>query len=78
MLTASLPDTLATLLTAFTPCFRAPTFQTFKALAAGFLAQPGPRTVTGMLTGARLAGRRTTTSPTGSLRPPAGAPTRSG
>ena len=58
MLTASLPDTLATLLTAFTPCFRAPTFQTFKALAAGFLAQPGPRTVTGMLTGERLAGRR--------------------
>jgi DDE superfamily endonuclease len=54
----SLPDTLAALLVAFAPCFTARTFPTFQALVAGFLAQPGLRTVTGMLTGAGLAGRR--------------------
>jgi hypothetical protein len=58
MLTMSLPDTLTTLLTVFASCFTQPTFRTFQALVAGFLAQPGPRTVTGMLVGARLAGRR--------------------
>jgi hypothetical protein len=58
MLTMSLPDTLTTLLTVFASCFTQPTFGTFQALVAGFLAQPGPRTVTGMLVGARLAGRR--------------------
>jgi DDE superfamily endonuclease len=58
MLTLSLPDTLTTLLAAFAPCFTAPTMPTFQALVAGFLAQPGLRTVTGMLAGAGLAGRR--------------------
>src|SRR6266536_4996654 len=58
MLAVSLPDTLATLLAAFAPCFTVPTLRTFQALVAGFLAQPGQRTVTGMLVGARLAGRR--------------------
>jgi DDE superfamily endonuclease len=58
MLTVSLPDTLATLLAGFAPCFTAPTMRTFQALVAGFLTQPGQRTVTGMLLGARLAGRR--------------------
>jgi hypothetical protein len=58
MLTPSLPRSLADLLIAFGPCFTAPTMRTFQALVAGFLAQPGQRTVTGMLTGARLAGRR--------------------
>jgi hypothetical protein len=58
MLTQSLPHTLATLLAAFAPCFHLTTFRTFQALAAGFLTQPGLRTVTGMLTGAQLAGRR--------------------
>jgi hypothetical protein len=58
MLTMSLPDTLTTLLTVFASCFTQPTFRTFQALVAGFLAQPGPRTVTGMLVGAGLAGRR--------------------
>jgi hypothetical protein len=53
-----LPDTLAALLVAFAPCFTARTFPTFQALVAGFLAQPGLRTVTGTLTGAGLAGRR--------------------
>jgi hypothetical protein len=58
MLTVSLPDTLTTLLAAFAPCFTQPTFGTFQALVAGFLAQPGLHTVTGMLAGAGLAGRR--------------------
>jgi DDE superfamily endonuclease len=58
MLARSLPDTLATLLATFAPCFTVRTWPTFQALAVGFFAQPGPRTVTGMLTGAGLAGRR--------------------
>ena len=58
MPTPSLPRSLADLLAAFGPCFTAPTLRTFQALVAGFLAQPGLRTVTGMLVGARLAGRR--------------------
>jgi DDE superfamily endonuclease len=58
MLAVSLPDTLTALLAVFAPCFTARTFLTFKALVAGFVAQPGQRTVTGMLTGAGLAGRR--------------------
>jgi hypothetical protein len=58
MLTVSLPDTLATLLAAFASCFTVPTVGTFQALVAGFVAQPGRHTVTGMLAGAGLAGRR--------------------
>jgi DDE superfamily endonuclease len=58
MPTPSLPRSLADLLIAFGPCFTQPTFGTFQALVAGFLTQPGQRTVTGMLVGARLAGRR--------------------
>jgi hypothetical protein len=54
MPTPSLPRSLADLLIAFGPCFTAPTFRTFQALVAGFLTQPGQRTVTGMLVGARL------------------------
>ena len=54
----SLPRSLADLLIVFRPCFTAPTFATFRAMVTGFLAQPGLRTVTGMLVGARLAGRR--------------------
>ena len=57
MPTWSLPRSLADLLIVFGPCFTAPTFRTFCALVAGFLAQPGRHTVTGMLAGARLAGR---------------------
>ena len=52
----TLPPSVAGLLAGFAPCFTAPTFQTFAALACGFLAQTGPRTVTGMLLGARLSG----------------------
>jgi hypothetical protein len=58
MPTPSLPRSLTDLLMAFSPCFTAPTMRTFQALVAGFLTQPGQRTVTGMLVGARLAGRR--------------------
>jgi hypothetical protein len=58
MPTPSLPRSLTDLLMAFGPCFTAPTMRTFQALVAGFLTQPGQRTVTGMLVGARLAGRR--------------------
>jgi DDE superfamily endonuclease len=51
----TLPPSVAGLLAGFAPCFTAPTFQTFTALACGFLAQTGPRTVTGMLLGTRLS-----------------------
>jgi hypothetical protein len=51
----TVPPSVAGLLAWFAPCFTAPTFQTFTALACGFLAQTGPRTVTGMLLGARLS-----------------------
>jgi hypothetical protein len=51
----SLPRSLAELLMVFRPCFTAPTFKTFAWLVVGLVAQPGTRTVTGMLAGARLA-----------------------
>lgn len=47
---------LADLLACLRGCFTAPTWRTFQALLIGFVAQPGLRTVTGMLVGARLAG----------------------
>jgi hypothetical protein len=49
------PASLMTLLAAFAPLFTAPSFRTFTGLACGFLAQPGRRTVCGMLSGAGLA-----------------------
>jgi hypothetical protein len=52
----TLPASLAGLLGAFRPCFTAPTFRVFVALVAGLVAQPGRRTVCGMLLGAGLAG----------------------
>ncbi|HEX2810422.1 MAG TPA: transposase [Kineosporiaceae bacterium] len=39
----------------FRACFTAPTFVVFAALATGFVAQAGRRTVCGMLVGARLS-----------------------
>ena len=55
MLPDMVPASLMTLLQAFAPLFTAPSFRTFTALARGFLAQPGKRTVCGMLTGAGLS-----------------------
>lgn len=49
------PASLTGLLGEFRCCFTAPTFATFCALACGFLAQTGRRTVCGMLVGARLS-----------------------
>jgi hypothetical protein len=53
--TLQVPASLMTLLAWFSPLFTAPSFRTFTALACGFLAQPGRRTVCGMLTGAGLS-----------------------
>ena len=53
--TPPVPASLMTLLAAFSPLFTAPSFRTFTMLACGFLAQPGKRTVCGMLAGAGLA-----------------------
>ena len=50
-----LPASLASLLAVFGPLFTAPSFRTFTALACGFLAQTGKRTVCGMPAGAGLA-----------------------
>ena len=53
--TLSVPASLMTLLAWFAPLFTAPSFRTFCGLACGFLAQPGRRTVCGMLSGAGLS-----------------------
>ena len=53
--TLPLPVSLASLLAVFRPLFTAPSFRTFCGLACGFLAQPGRRTVCGMLAGAGLS-----------------------
>ncbi len=53
--TAPVPASLMTLLAVFSPLFTAPSFRVFTALACGFLAQSGKRTVCGMLTGAGLS-----------------------
>jgi len=51
----TLPSSFAALLATLRPCFTAPSFRTFTALVAGLIAQPGRRTITGMLTGAGWA-----------------------
>ena len=51
----TLPPSLLALLACFQPLFTTPSFRTFCALAAGFLAQTERRTVCGMLTGAGLS-----------------------
>jgi DDE superfamily endonuclease len=51
----TLPASLMVLLAVLRPCFTGPSFATFASLVAGLIAQPGRRTVTGMLTGAGLA-----------------------
>jgi DDE superfamily endonuclease len=52
----TLPASFAVLLATLRPCFTAPSFRTFTALVAGMIVMPQRRTVTGMLTGAGLAG----------------------
>jgi len=49
------PASLMALLSVFSPLFTAPSFRSFCALSCGFLAQPGKRTVCGMLSGAGLS-----------------------
>jgi hypothetical protein len=51
----TLPASLAGVLSVFGSCFTVPTFATFSALVAGLVAQPGRRTVCGMLVGAGLS-----------------------
>jgi hypothetical protein len=53
----TIPASFAELLAGFRRYFTVSTFTTFTTLACGFLAQPGPGTVTGMLVGARLSHR---------------------
>jgi len=48
------PDSLAELLSLFRGCFTRPTYGTFCALCAGFIARVGEHTVTGILLAARL------------------------
>jgi hypothetical protein len=52
----TLPASLAGLVWAFRCCFTAPSFRTFVTLLTGMIAQPGRRTVCGMLVGAGAAG----------------------
>ena len=49
------PASLDSLLSLLACCFTQPTFQTFRALVVGQVSQTGPRTVCGMLVGARLS-----------------------
>ena len=51
----TLPPSLAGLVWAFRSCFTAASFRTFAALVAGMIAQPGRRTVCGMLVAAGLS-----------------------
>src|SRR5579875_2095537 len=51
------PGSLDRLLSLLAPCFSQPTFQTFRALVAGFIGRVGEHTITGMWQAARLAGR---------------------
>jgi SRSO17 transposase len=50
------PGSLDAVLSLLRPCFTQPTFHTFRALLVGQVSQTVQRTVTGMLTGARLSG----------------------
>ena len=55
LLNVAAPGSLVDLLGEFRVCFTVPTFAVFCALATGFVAQTGRRTVCGMLVGARLS-----------------------
>jgi hypothetical protein len=51
------PNTLVPLLTAFAPCFHAPSYRTFTVLVAGWIHCLGRRTVTGVVLAAGAVGR---------------------
>lgn len=68
----NLPPSLTELLDCFRPCFTAPTSQTFCAPTTGLLAQPRPRTITGMLTCAPGRSLASQTSPPVLLARPLG------
>jgi hypothetical protein len=51
----TVPASLSGLLQVFRPCFTAPSYRMFVALLVGMVAQPGRRTVCGMLVGAGVA-----------------------
>jgi hypothetical protein len=53
--TVAVPASLTTVLAVFSPLFMPPSFRVFCGLARGFLAQPGRRTVCGMLAGTGLS-----------------------
>ena len=53
-----LPDTFAVLLTAFAPCFHAPSSRTFQFLVAGWIHCLGRRTVTAVVLASGAVGRR--------------------
>ena len=74
----TLPASLQVLLAVFQPCFTAPSFRTFCALACGFWAQTGRRTVCGMLAGAGCPGPGRITVRTISSPAPGGGPMISG
>jgi hypothetical protein len=78
MLMPTIPGSFAELLGAFRGCFTAPTFTHLHGLVRRLLAQPGPGTVCGMLTGARLAGIWHQPERTGSSPQRGGGPTTSG
>jgi len=52
----SVPDSLSTLLQHFRSSFSAAGYEVFTAMFTGFILRPVERTVSGMLTGAGLAG----------------------
>jgi hypothetical protein len=58
MLPVILPDTFAPLLTAFQPCFSAPSYQNFGLLVAGWIHCLGRRTITAVTLAAGVVGRR--------------------
>src|SRR5438128_861915 len=53
-----LPDSFAVLLTAFAPCFHAPSYRNFRFLVAGWIHCLGRRTVTAVALAAGVVGER--------------------
>ncbi len=53
-----LPSTMVGLLVAFEPCFRAPSYRTFRWLVAGWIHRLGRRTITAVALASGGVGRR--------------------